>query len=65
MPAFAGEAGANSHAGLFLYFVAIAYNKPAICFFNYCKTDALNPAPCSLWQIAAVSFGQSVAGAIV
>ena len=36
--------------GLFLYFVAIAYNKPVICFFN-CKTDALNPAPCSLLQI--------------
>ncbi|MGA6931327.1 MAG: hypothetical protein WBZ35_18600, partial [Pseudolabrys sp.] len=50
--------------GLFLYFVAIAYNKPVICFVN-CKTDALNSAPCSLWQIAAASFGESVAGAII
>ena len=47
--AFAGEADVpialrndcydpkrSSHAGLLLYFMAIAYNKPAICFFN-CK----------------------------
>ena len=40
----------SSHARLFHYFVTIAYNKPVICFFN-CKTDALNPAPCSLLQI--------------